>query len=168
MFFPTGPGPGSNETTECPKKLRPVGGFGFCAEIRVEGADRLRENWKRNSRSLRSGRDDNSVAVRRRFPIKENCRSLGCPGFPVKVGGVANSMRFSLQKTAHAALSSPANRKSGYARDDKGEGSAHLSSCYTGLGELYAEREANDPSIHITNCRGRNKSTLCHPDRSVA
>src|SRR5271154_7465822 len=33
-----------------------------------------------------------------------------------------------------------------------------------GLRELYAEREANDPSIHITNCRGRNKSTLCHPD----
>jgi hypothetical protein len=49
---------------------------------------------------------------------EENCRSLGGPGFPVKVGGVANSMRFSLQKTAHAALSSAANRKSGYARDD--------------------------------------------------
>jgi hypothetical protein len=29
-------------------------------------------------------------------------------------------MRFSLQKTAHAALSGAANRKSGYARDDKG------------------------------------------------
>jgi len=50
-----------------------------------------------------------------------NCRSLGYPGFPVKVGDVANSMRFSLQKTAHAALSSAANRKSGYARDDKGK-----------------------------------------------
>ncbi len=56
-------------------------------------------------------------------------RSLGCPGFPVKAGGVANSMRFSLQKTAHAALSSTANRKSGYAptarrgrRDDKLKG----------------------------------------------
>ena len=49
-------------------------------------------------------------------------RSLGCPGFPVKAGGVANSMRFSLQKTAHAALSSAANRKSGYARDDKLKG----------------------------------------------
>jgi hypothetical protein len=56
-------------------------------------------------------------------------RSLGCPGFPVKAGGVANSMRFSLQKTAHAALSSAANRKSGYAptarrgrRDDKFKG----------------------------------------------
>ena len=46
----------------------------------------------------------------------------------------------------------------------KGEGSVHLSSCYKGLRELSAEREANDPSIHITNCRGRNKSTLCHPD----
>jgi hypothetical protein len=46
----------------------------------------------------------------------------------------------------------------------KGEGGAHLSSCYEGLKELYAEREANDLSIHITNCRGRNKSTLCHPD----
>src|SRR5271156_4674383 len=33
-----------------------------------------------------------------------------------------------------------------------------------GLRELYAEREANDPSIHITNCRGKSKSTLCHPD----
>jgi hypothetical protein len=35
-------------------------------------------------------------------------------------------MRFSLQKTAHAALSSAANRKSGYARDDKGWGGAFL------------------------------------------
>jgi hypothetical protein len=96
---------------------------------------------------------------------RAHCRSLGCPGFPVKVGGVANCMRFSLQKTAHAALSSAANRKSGCARDDKrGGGSVHLSSCYKGLRELSAEREANDPSIHITNCRGRNKSTLCHPD----
>jgi hypothetical protein len=50
----------------------------------------------------------------------------------------------------------------------KGEGSVHLSSSYKGWRELSAEREANDPSIHITNCRGRNKSTLCHPDRSVA
>jgi hypothetical protein len=48
----------------------------------------------------------------------------------------------------------------------KGEGSVHLSSCYKGLRELSAEREANDPSIHITNCRGRNKSTLCHPEQS--
>ena len=80
----------------------------------------------------------------------------------MKVGGVANSMRFSLQKTAHAALSSPANRKSGYARDDKGDGDARLSSCYKGWRELYAEREANDPSIHVTNCGGRNKSPLCH------
>ena len=46
----------------------------------------------------------------------ENCRSLGFPGFPVEVGGAASSMRFSLQKTAHAALSSAASRKSGYAR----------------------------------------------------
>src|SRR5271168_1834957 len=59
-------------------------------------------------------------------PQSANSRSLGCPGFPVKVGGVANSMRFSLQKTAHAALSSAANRKSGYARDDKGEGGASI------------------------------------------
>jgi hypothetical protein len=55
-----------------------------------------------------------------------NCRSLGCPGFPVKVGGVAIFMRFSFQKTAHAALSSAAYRKSGYARDDKGEGGASM------------------------------------------
>jgi hypothetical protein len=48
----------------------------------------------------------------------------------------------------------------------KGEGSVHLSSCYKGLRELYAEREANDPSIHVTNCGGRNKSPLCHPERS--
>jgi len=46
----------------------------------------------------------------------------------------------------------------------KGEGSVHLSNCYRGWRELYAEREANDPSIRITSCRGRNKSTLCHPD----
>ena len=39
----------------------------------------------------------------------------------------------------------------------KGEGSVHLSSCYQGLRELYAEREANDPSIHITNCRGKEQ-----------
>jgi hypothetical protein len=46
----------------------------------------------------------------------------------------------------------------------KGEGSAHLSSCYKGLRELYAEREANGPSIHFTNCRGRNESSLCLPE----
>ena len=62
----------------------------------------------------------------------QNCRSLGWPGFPVEVGGVAISTRFSLQKTAHAALSSAANRKSGYARDDKGEGDASMESgCWT-------------------------------------
>jgi hypothetical protein len=41
-------------------------------------------------------------------------------------------MRFSLQKTAHAALSSATNRKSGFARDDKGEGGAsNKSGCST-------------------------------------
>ncbi len=70
---------------------------------------------------VRSGRDDKFIA-----PERLNCRSLGCPGFPVKIGGVANSMRFSLQKTAHAALASAASRKSGYARDDKGEGGASI------------------------------------------
>src|SRR5271156_7063120 len=61
-----------------------------------------------------------------------NCRSLGCPGFPVKVGDVAIFMRFSLQKTAHAALASAANRKSGYARDDKGDGDVSMESgCWT-------------------------------------
>ena len=100
---------------------------------------------------------------------RAHCRSLGCPGFPVKVGGVANSMRFSLQKTAHAALSlAPRTGNPGTLGMTKGEGSVHLSRCYKGLRELYAEREANDPSIHITNCRGRNKSTFCHPDRSEA
>jgi iron complex transport system ATP-binding protein len=37
------------------------------------------------------------------------------PVFPDEVGGTADSMRFSLQKTAQAALSSSANRKSGFA-----------------------------------------------------
>ena len=41
---------------------------------------------------------------------------------------IAIFMRFSFQKTAHAALSSAANRKSGYARDDKGEGDASMES----------------------------------------
>src|ERR1700683_3068363 len=35
------------------------------------------------------------------------------PGFPIEVGGAAHPMRFSSQKTAQAALSSAANRKSG-------------------------------------------------------
>ena len=35
------------------------------------------------------------------------------PGFPDEVGGAADSMRFSSQKTAQAALSTAANRKSG-------------------------------------------------------
>jgi hypothetical protein len=43
---------------------------------------------------------------------------LRSPGFPVEVGGAAIFMRFSLQKTAHAALSSAASRKSGYAPND--------------------------------------------------
>src|SRR5271156_3496375 len=62
----------------------------------------------------------------------KNCRSLGCPGFPVEVGDVAIFMRFSLQKTAHAAFSSAANRKFGYARDDKGDGDVSMESgCWT-------------------------------------
>jgi hypothetical protein len=36
------------------------------------------------------------------------------PGFPVEVSDAASFMRFSLQKTAHAGLSSAASRKSGY------------------------------------------------------
>ncbi len=48
-------------------------------------------------------------------------------------------------------------RSLGCARDDKGDGGAHLSSCYKGLREPYAEREANDPSIHTTNCRGKEQ-----------
>jgi hypothetical protein len=48
-----------------------------------------------------------------------NCRFLSFPGFPVEFGGVAIFMRFSLQKTAHAALPSAACRKSGFARNDK-------------------------------------------------
>jgi hypothetical protein len=55
-----------------------------------------------------------------------HCRSLGCPGFPVGVGDAAIFMRFSLQKTADAGLPSAACRKSGCARDDKGEGSASI------------------------------------------
>jgi hypothetical protein len=74
-------------------------------------------------------------------------------------------MRLSLEKAAYVVVyESSVVGNPEFARDDKGEGSAHLSSCYKGLRELYAEREANGPSIHITNCRGRNKSTLCHPD----
>jgi hypothetical protein len=74
-------------------------------------------------------------------------------------------MRLSSKKAAYVVVDeSSVVGNPEFARDDKGEGSAHLSSCYKGLRELHAEREANDPSIHITNCRGRNKSTLCHPD----
>jgi hypothetical protein len=50
---------------------------------------------------------------------RSNCRSLGCPGFPVEVGGAAIFMRFSLQKTSHAGLSSAASRKSGYAPNEQ-------------------------------------------------
>ena len=76
-------------------------------------------------------------------------------------------MRLSLEKAAYVVVfESSGVGNPEFARDDKGEGSAHLSSCYKGLRELYAEREANGPSIHITNCRGRNKSTtLCHSEQ---
>jgi hypothetical protein len=97
--------------------------------------------------------------------VRRNCRSLGFPGFPVDLVGVDGLHAvFSYGKPHTRLCPVQRGRKSGCARDDKGEGSFHLSSCYKGLRELYAEREANDPSIHITSCRGRNKSTLCHPD----
>ena len=46
------------------------------------------------------------------------------PGFPVEVGGAANSMRLSLKKGAHAALSGVARQEIGsrFGRDDKGKG----------------------------------------------
>jgi hypothetical protein len=92
------------------------------------------------STSLRSGRDDNSFARRGVLPFALDAGGVKLqiprlPRIPVKVGGVANFMRFSLQKTAHAALSSAANRKSGYARDDKGEGGASMKSSGLDLGE---------------------------------
>jgi hypothetical protein len=78
--------------------------------MRVEGTAGPSTSLPRIS----SGRDDKFVGSERL-----NCRSLGYPGFPVEVGGVAIFMRFSLQKTAHAALSSAASRKSGYAPDEQ-------------------------------------------------
>ena len=48
----------------------------------------------------------------------------------------------------------------------KGEGSVHLSSCYKGLRELSAEREANDPSIHITTVEEGTNLPFCHPERT--
>src|SRR5271156_1704181 len=88
---------------------------------------------------------------------------LRSPGFPVKLVGVGEP---------HAAFPTESRTRShewSHVQEirvgmTKGEGSVHLSSCYMGWRELYAEREANHPSIHITSCRGRNKSTLCHPE----
>jgi hypothetical protein len=60
-------------------------------------------------------------------------------------------MRLSLEKAAYVVVFE--RRVVGnpeFARDDKGDGGAHLSSFHKGLRELYAEREANDPSIRIT------------------
>ena len=82
------------------------------------------------------------------------------PDFLSGLVASVNLVRLSLKKAAYVAVDSRSlvgNPE--FARDDKGEDSVHLSSCYTGWTYLYAEREANDPSIHITNCRGRNKST---------
>ncbi len=99
---------------------------------------------------------------------RAHCRSLGCPGFPAKVVASRTPCGFPYRKP-HTLLSlAPRTGNSGALGMQKRDGSAHLSSCYKGWRELYAEREANDPSIHITNRRGRNKSTLCHPDRSAA
>jgi hypothetical protein len=82
---------------------------------------------------------------------KENCRSLGFPGFPVDLVGVDRLHAvFSYGKPHTRLCPVQRGRKSGFARDDKGEGSAHLSNCDKGWTYLYAEREANDPSIHIT------------------
>ncbi len=62
---------------------------------------------------------------------------LRSPGFPVEVGGAGNSMRLSLEKGAHAALSRVARQeirvRSGPTarrgrRDDKGEGNGCIES----------------------------------------
>jgi nucleoside-diphosphate-sugar epimerase len=100
-----------------------------------------------------------------RFPLTLQVPRLP-PDFLSGLVASVNLMRLSSKKAAYVVVVEicvVGNPE--FARDDKGEGSVHLSSCYKGLRELYAEREANDPSIHITNCRGRNKSTLCHPER---
>jgi hypothetical protein len=62
-----------------------------------------------------------------------------------------NIMRLSSKKAAHGVVSeSSVVGNPEFAPNDKGEGSAHLSNCDKGWTYLYAEREANDPSIHIT------------------
>jgi hypothetical protein len=48
-----------------------------------------------------------------RYPGRGRSLFMQNPGFPVEVGDVTCSMRFSLKKTAHAAFSSAACRKSG-------------------------------------------------------
>ncbi len=60
-------------------------------------------------------------------PSGAHCRSLGCPGFPVRLGGVGELHAPFLTERRHTR-SCPAQRgrKSGYARDDKGEGSASI------------------------------------------
>src|SRR5271155_4373983 len=102
------------------------------------------------------------AAVRHRFPINENCRSLACA--PNDKG--ASGPRFSAAPTALKSCSELSPSPSGLgsrlaagppgltsmailqrhfflnllcklaARDDKGKGSAHLSSCYPGRTEL--------------------------------
>ena len=83
-------------------------------------------------------------------------RGLQIPRLPPDfLSGLAvpvNPMRLSLEKAAYVVVDeSSVVGNPEFARDDKGEGSAHLSSRYKGWRELYAEREANDPSIHITS-----------------
>jgi len=69
-------------------------------------------------------------------------------------------MRFSLQKTAHAALSSAASRKSGYVRDDKGEDGAFIGSrC------LMNQHSSTAVCLSSVQCRGKYDSPLCHPEQ---
>jgi len=99
-------------------------------------------------------------------PESETAGPSPAPDFLSKLVASRTPCGFPYRKP-HTLLSlAPRTGNPGTLGMTKGEGGVHLNSCYKGLKELYAQREASDPSIHITNCRGRNKSTLCHPERS--
>jgi hypothetical protein len=66
---------------------------------------------------------------------KENCRSLGLPNFLLRLVALASFIRFSpTENRTRGRVSEQRGRKFGFARDDKGEGNAHLSSRSRGLG----------------------------------
>jgi hypothetical protein len=178
--------------------------LGFARDDKGEGSAHLSSRYRRMGRSTAGYPLFSSPWVGRRTMTtrskswvgKENCRSLGyarddkgkgSDHLSSRYGGMdraaADYPRFSSPWVGRRTMTTLSKswvgkencRSLGYARDDKGKGSDHLSSSYGGMDRAAADyprfsspwvgRRPMTPPVEMTNLLSNR---ICHLDRSVA